>query len=82
LLVEAGPRLAGALLARGLVDQIVLYIAPDLLGAGARGLFDLPALESLAGRRRLKFTDTRRIGRDLRLTLEVVGDDSTGDARG
>jgi len=76
LLVEAGPRLAGALLARGLVDQIVLYIAPDLLGAGARGLFDLPALESLAGRRRLKFADTRRIGRDLRLTLEVVGDDA------
>jgi len=76
LLVEAGPRLAGALLARGLVDQIVLYLAPDLLGAGARGLFDLPALESLADRRRLKFTDTRRIGRDLRLTLEVVGDDA------
>lgn len=79
LLVEAGPRLSGALLKRGLVDQIVLYLAPDLLGGGARGLFDLPALESLAGRHRLRFADVRRIGRDLRLTLEVAGDDSAAD---
>lgn len=74
LLVEAGPRLGGALLAHGLVDQVVLYLAPDLLGGGARGLFDLPAIESLADRRRLQFADARRVGRDLRLTLDVAPD--------
>lgn len=76
LLVEAGPRLSGALLKRRLVDQVVLYLAPDLLGGGARGMFDLPAIDSLAGRHRLRFADARRVGRDLRLTLDVVGADS------
>jgi len=81
LLVEAGPRLSGALLKRRLVDQVVLYLAPDLLGGGARGLFDLPALDSLAGRHRLAFADVRRIGRDLRLTLDVAGADSAAPAQ-
>lgn len=65
--VEAGPRLNGALLERGLVDELVLYLAPHLLGDGARGLFSLPPLESLAERVPLKIDDIRRIGDDLRI---------------
>ena len=65
--VEAGPALNGALLGLGLVDEIVLYLAPQLLGDTARGLFSLPALESLDERVRLAIDDVRRIGDDLRI---------------
>ena len=46
--VEAGPTLAGALLQAGLVDELLVYVAPKLLGNDARGLFVLPGLEKLA----------------------------------
>lgn len=46
--VEAGPTLAGALLQAGLVDELIVYIAPKLLGSDARGLCTLPGLEKLA----------------------------------
>lgn len=69
VLVEAGATLAGALLAAGLVDELVLYMAPVLLGAHARPLFDGLGIESMTARFGLEFLDTRRIGDDLRLTL-------------
>ena len=65
--VEGGFRLAGALLAAGLVDEFLFYLAPCLVGDAARGLFDLPALTSLAGKTRLVFTDVRSVGSDLRI---------------
>jgi diaminohydroxyphosphoribosylaminopyrimidine deaminase/5-amino-6-(5-phosphoribosylamino)uracil reductase len=70
VLVEAGPRLAGGFLAAGLVDEIVLYVAPTLLGDTARPSFVLPApLRTLAGRPVFSFFDVRQTGPDLRLTL-------------
>ncbi len=69
VLAEAGPRLSGALLAGGLVDELVLYLAPRLLGDGARGLASLPGLERLADAPALDLVDTRQVGGDLRLTL-------------
>lgn len=65
--IEAGPVLAGAMLAAGLVDEIVLYLAPCLLGDAARGLLSLPVLESLDDRWRLTIDDLRRVGDDLRI---------------
>jgi len=65
--VEAGPTISGALLAASLVDEWLLYLAPCLLGEAARGMFDLPVLESLAGRQDLVVRDLRQIGKDLRL---------------
>jgi diaminohydroxyphosphoribosylaminopyrimidine deaminase/5-amino-6-(5-phosphoribosylamino)uracil reductase len=67
--VEAGARLNGALLKAGLVDEIVLYLAPILMGDKARGLFDLPELAEMAGKRPLHVLDTRQVGQDLRLIL-------------
>ena len=65
--VEAGPRLAGAFVASGLVDELVLYIAPKMLGAGARPLIDLPAIAQIEDGMRFRFTDVRQLGDDLRI---------------
>ncbi|MDR1709926.1 MAG: dihydrofolate reductase family protein, partial [Candidatus Accumulibacter sp.] len=70
--VEAGPRLNGALLQAGLADELLLYLAPCLLGNSARGLADLPELASLDARRRLTIQTLRRIGGDLRVLARVV----------
>ncbi|MDP2241162.1 MAG: bifunctional diaminohydroxyphosphoribosylaminopyrimidine deaminase/5-amino-6-(5-phosphoribosylamino)uracil reductase RibD [Burkholderiales bacterium] len=65
--VEAGFRLNGSLLREGLVDELVIYLAPHLIGDAASGMFHLPALETLAGRRELKIHDLRMIGSDIRV---------------
>jgi diaminohydroxyphosphoribosylaminopyrimidine deaminase/5-amino-6-(5-phosphoribosylamino)uracil reductase len=64
--VEAGFKLNGSLLREGCVDELLLYLAPTLLG-DAQGLFDLPALEDLAGQRRMAFHEIKQIGPDLRI---------------
>ncbi len=67
--VEAGAQMAGALLQAGLVDELIVYLAPKLLGSDARGLCVLPGLESLASAPQLKFTEIRQVGADLCLHL-------------
>ena len=67
LWVEAGAWLSGALLAARLVDEVVIYFAPSILGGSARGMFELPELRSLKERRELEIIDTRMIGPDLRV---------------
>jgi diaminohydroxyphosphoribosylaminopyrimidine deaminase/5-amino-6-(5-phosphoribosylamino)uracil reductase len=69
LLVESGPRLAGAFLAARLVDELVLYVAPHLLGDGALPLARLGPFATMAERPEFAFADVRRVGDDLRLTL-------------
>ena len=71
VLVEAGPTLAGALLEAGSVDELVLYIAPSLLGDDARGMFHLRGVKQLAQRLQLNITDVRRVGNDIRVTAEI-----------
>jgi diaminohydroxyphosphoribosylaminopyrimidine deaminase/5-amino-6-(5-phosphoribosylamino)uracil reductase len=66
--VEAGATLAGAFVRERLFDELVVYLAPTLLGPDARPLLDLPALAGLDTRTRLRFTECVRIGEDLRLT--------------
>ena len=65
--VEAGATLSGRLLREGLVDELLVYMAPLLLGAGARPLFDGLDIASMAQRIGLTLLDTRRVGDDLRL---------------
>ena len=69
LQVEAGPTLCGALFASGLVDELLLYVAPILLGDQARPLLALPGLEAIASARRLRIVDRRSVGDDQRLLL-------------
>lgn len=72
--LEAGPTLAGAMLAAGLVDELVLYLAPCLLGDTARGLFALPALERLDERYRLAIDSVATVADDLRIIARPVSD--------
>ncbi len=70
--VEAGPTLSGALLQAGLVDELVIYVAPHLMGDAARGLFSLPGLERMDQRIELSITDIRAVGDDWRVTAIVA----------
>ena len=69
LQVEAGPTLCGGLLDANLVDELLLYVAPTLLGDSARPLLALVPLQSMAGRRDWRVVDRRAIGQDQRLLL-------------
>ena len=68
---EAGFKLNGALLREGLVDELLLYLAPCLIGHDASGLFNLPALTTLDDRRRLQIRDLRQVGSDIRLIARL-----------
>jgi diaminohydroxyphosphoribosylaminopyrimidine deaminase/5-amino-6-(5-phosphoribosylamino)uracil reductase len=65
--VESGPKLNGALLEAGLIDELVLYVAPRLLGEGAHGMFGITPLSSLEQSWVLDFDDLHRFGDDLRI---------------
>ena len=69
--VEAGARLCGSLLTMGVVDELLLYQAPVLLGDGGPGPFALGPLESMAQRTHLRVLETTHIGDDLRIRLSL-----------
>jgi diaminohydroxyphosphoribosylaminopyrimidine deaminase/5-amino-6-(5-phosphoribosylamino)uracil reductase len=68
--VEAGYRLNGSLMAAGLVDELLVYLAPCLIGPG-QPMIELPAVTSLTQIRRLTLRELVRIGEDLRLLARV-----------
>jgi diaminohydroxyphosphoribosylaminopyrimidine deaminase/5-amino-6-(5-phosphoribosylamino)uracil reductase len=70
--VEAGFRLNGSLVREGCVDEVLVYLAPALLGDKGHGMFELPELTDLAGRRELRVSDVRLIGADIRLMARFV----------
>ena len=69
--VETGTKLNGSLLRAGVVDEIVLYLAPRLLGDKAQGLFALPEFTSLDEVMRPHIVDVRFVGEDLRITARL-----------
>ncbi|WP_462320417.1 bifunctional diaminohydroxyphosphoribosylaminopyrimidine deaminase/5-amino-6-(5-phosphoribosylamino)uracil reductase RibD [Halochromatium sp.] len=71
VLIEAGPTLAGTAVRQRLVDELVLYLAPHLMGSDARGLFELGPLASMSERVPLEVLDLRQIGSDLRLRARL-----------
>jgi diaminohydroxyphosphoribosylaminopyrimidine deaminase/5-amino-6-(5-phosphoribosylamino)uracil reductase len=73
LWLEGGPTLAAAFLRARLVDQIVAYVAPAVLGSGHSAIGDLGA-ESIADLRRFNLADVSRLGNDVRLTLTPLTD--------
>ncbi|MCW8922724.1 MAG: bifunctional diaminohydroxyphosphoribosylaminopyrimidine deaminase/5-amino-6-(5-phosphoribosylamino)uracil reductase RibD [Gammaproteobacteria bacterium] len=68
--VEAGAILSGAFLQQQLVDEIVVYMAPHIMGDEARGLFALPGLSKMKDRISLDIQDVRMLGKDLRITAK------------
>ena len=74
IMVETGAKLNASLLAAGVVDGIIAYVAPSIFGDNARGLFALPELKNLDERTRLQISDVRQIGPDLRITANVLKD--------
>jgi diaminohydroxyphosphoribosylaminopyrimidine deaminase/5-amino-6-(5-phosphoribosylamino)uracil reductase len=70
--VEAGYKLNGSLLAAGLVDELLIYFGPHILGDAARGMFHLPALDDLAGRHSFAVHEVRRVGEDVRVIARRV----------
>jgi diaminohydroxyphosphoribosylaminopyrimidine deaminase/5-amino-6-(5-phosphoribosylamino)uracil reductase len=70
--VEAGSRLNGSLLQEGQVDELLIYLSPSIIGDAARGMFHLPELTELAGRRQLNILDTRMIGPDIRVVARFA----------
>jgi diaminohydroxyphosphoribosylaminopyrimidine deaminase/5-amino-6-(5-phosphoribosylamino)uracil reductase len=77
--VEAGPTLCGALFAKGLVDEVLLYVAPILLGDSARPLLALPALGEMSARWNLRQVDQRQVGEDIRWLLRTHRDQPASD---
>ena len=70
--VEAGFKLNGSLLGAGLVDELLIYLAPSILGDSACGMFSLPELADLAQKRLVQFADVQTIGSDLRILARVI----------
>jgi diaminohydroxyphosphoribosylaminopyrimidine deaminase/5-amino-6-(5-phosphoribosylamino)uracil reductase len=71
--LEAGARLNGAFLKAGLIDELVLYLAPKLLGDTARGMFAVPALAALADGWDLTIEEIGSVGADLRVVARIRG---------
>ncbi|MCU7935724.1 MAG: bifunctional diaminohydroxyphosphoribosylaminopyrimidine deaminase/5-amino-6-(5-phosphoribosylamino)uracil reductase RibD [Candidatus Thiodiazotropha sp. (ex Dulcina madagascariensis)] len=78
VLLESGATLAGAMLEQGLVDELIIYLAPHLMGQDARGLFHLPGIQRMSERVELGITDLRQVGPDIRITAVPVGSGEDG----
>jgi len=72
VLVEAGETLAGKMLAATLVDELVIYQAPHIMGSETRGMFATPTWQTIDARLNLDLVDVRKIGADLRITARPV----------
>ncbi|MES9852562.1 MAG: bifunctional diaminohydroxyphosphoribosylaminopyrimidine deaminase/5-amino-6-(5-phosphoribosylamino)uracil reductase RibD [Candidatus Thiodiazotropha sp. L084R] len=68
VLLESGAILAGAMLDQGLIDELIIYQAPHLMGDSARGLFSLPGIKQMSQRITLQIADIRQVGPDIRIT--------------
>jgi diaminohydroxyphosphoribosylaminopyrimidine deaminase/5-amino-6-(5-phosphoribosylamino)uracil reductase len=71
ILLEAGPVLTGAMLSAEFIDELVIYMAPKLLGSEARGMAQLPAIQQLTDAVNLSITDLRAVGTDWRVTAKI-----------
>ena len=72
VLAEAGPTLAGSLLASDLVDELVIYQAPHIMGSETRAMFTTPTWQKISQRLDIEIVDVRKIGADLRITATPV----------
>jgi diaminohydroxyphosphoribosylaminopyrimidine deaminase/5-amino-6-(5-phosphoribosylamino)uracil reductase len=78
VLLETGATLSGAMLEHGLIDEMVIYLAPHLMGDQARGLFHLPGLSEMSQRIQLDIMDIRAVGDDWRITAKPTPESKQG----
>ena len=71
VLLETGSTLSGEMLQAGLIDELIFYVAPPLLGPDAKGLFQLPMIENMTDRVSLNISDFRTIGQDIRIKATI-----------
>ena len=71
VLVEAGPVLSGSLLEKDLVNELVIYQAPHIMGSNTRRMFETPSWTALADRKRLEIRDVSQVGDDTRITATI-----------
>ncbi|MBA6396971.1 bifunctional diaminohydroxyphosphoribosylaminopyrimidine deaminase/5-amino-6-(5-phosphoribosylamino)uracil reductase RibD [Colwellia sp. BRX10-4] len=72
VLIESGARLAGAFIEQNLVDELILYQAPKLMGADSKSLVNMTSIESLSQAKELNIIDLRMIGKDIRITAKLL----------
>ena len=75
LWVEAGPDLNGELLKLGLLDELVTYTAPYIMGGNANSMFNAPILEDMKDKIKLTVVDLRSIGEDIRIQAMLYKND-------
>ena len=71
ILLEAGSTLSGEMLQASFIDELIIYLAPSLLGQDAKGLFQLPMINDMSDRVALNFSDVRTIGKDIRIKATI-----------
>ena len=69
LLVEAGPTLSGSFIEKNLVDELIVYVAPKILGSDAKPLLEISGLSSLAQATQLEIKEVAEIGKDIKAIL-------------
>jgi len=69
--VEAGTKLNGSLFQAGVVDELLVYLAPSVIGDSGRGMFNLPEFTRLSQATALKIREIERVGADLRILARV-----------
>jgi diaminohydroxyphosphoribosylaminopyrimidine deaminase / 5-amino-6-(5-phosphoribosylamino)uracil reductase len=72
VLLESGSVLAGAMLEAGLVDEVITYVAPDLMGSAAKPLFELSGLEHMKDKIGLEFISVEMLGKDCKMRSRVI----------
>jgi len=72
ILLETGATLSGAMLEAGLIDELIIYMAPLLMGDAARPLFKLPHLATMQDRIDLELCEVRSVGKDLRVIATPI----------
>lgn len=76
LMVEAGQGLNGALVALGLVDELLLYVAPKLMGGHAKSMLDMPSLTHMQQALDVNILEMRAVGKDMRIRAQIVKTDA------
>jgi diaminohydroxyphosphoribosylaminopyrimidine deaminase/5-amino-6-(5-phosphoribosylamino)uracil reductase len=71
VLIESGATLAGAFVEQNLVDELILFQAPKLMGADGKSLLNMPHVQALSQAKKITFSDVRMVGKDIRITAKI-----------